>query len=141
MSRLICRKAAGGETPPVSTWLESLKEALCAVTSVKLTMEEDTDTLYVSFYSRQGEEINVEVNKVDYPYDVYKALYNAYEEFDVDDHVMDLLDAKRNGVSGIPGVQQLVADAEMIEATLDKLADKAYEFDQAWKDDDEEGED
>lgn len=131
MSRLICRKAAGGETPPISAWLKPLEAAMSNVT---LTLEEDTNTVYVSFYSDEGEEIVVEVHDPEEPYDVYVALDDEYENFDVDDHVTDLLDAKRNGVSGIPGVRALVEDAEMIERKLDELAGEAHAFSQKWWD-------
>ncbi len=137
MSRLICRKAAGGETPPISAWLKPLEAAMSDVT---LTLEEDTNTVCVSFYSDEGEEINVEVHDPEGPYDVYVALTDEYDAFDVDEHVMDLLEAKRNGVAGIPGVRALVDDAEMIEQKLDVLAGEAHAFAQKWDTADEEEE-
>ena len=131
------RMAAGGETPPISSWLKDLENAMSDVT---LTLEEETDTVYVSFYSNEGEEINVEVRDPDGPYDVYVALNDEYENFDVDDHVTDLLEAKRNGVSGIPGVRALVEDAEMIEQKLDELAGEAHAFADEWDSEDDEEE-
>jgi hypothetical protein len=130
------RMAAGGETPPINAWLKPLDDAIGD--DATLTLEEETNTVYVSFYSDEGEEIVVEVHDPKSPYDVYVALNDEYECFDVDEHVMDWLEAKRNGVSGVPGVRALVEDAEMIERKLDELAGEAHQFSQNWDDNEEE---
>lgn len=43
-------------------------------------------------------------------------------EFDLNDHVAMWLDAKRNGVSGVPDVTELVEDAHAIKDMLYELA-------------------
>lgn len=43
-------------------------------------------------------------------------------DFDIEEHVKMWLDAKNNGISGVPDVHILVQDAEDIQNMLDKLA-------------------
>lgn len=46
----------------------------------------------------------------------------ATTDFDPDEHVMLLLEAKRNGFRGVPSVSRLVYDAEAIVKMLQELA-------------------
>lgn len=50
------------------------------------------------------------------------SLYEFYEDFDVDEHVEMLLEAKRHGLGGVPGVSVLVRDAEKIDRFLELLS-------------------
>ena len=45
-----------------------------------------------------------------------------YESFDIDDHIEMWVEAKKNGVSGVPPTRTLVADAEAIDDMLEHLA-------------------
>ena len=45
-----------------------------------------------------------------------------YESFDVDDHIDMWVEARRNGVSGIPSTRRLAIDAEAIDEMLKELA-------------------
>lgn len=45
-----------------------------------------------------------------------------YEEFDREDHVYELLEAKRNGFRGVPDLDTLVEDSQAIEDMLEELA-------------------
>lgn len=45
------------------------------------------------------------------------------DDFDVEDHVYMLLDAKRSGLSGVPDIRTLIEDAEAIQEMLEELAD------------------
>ena len=45
-----------------------------------------------------------------------------YENFDREDHVYDLLEAKRNGFRGVPDLDTLVQDSQDIEDMLEELA-------------------
>lgn len=44
------------------------------------------------------------------------------EDFDVDEHVEMWIEAKKNGVRGVPSVSELVHDVEEIEEMLEDLA-------------------
>lgn len=48
------------------------------------------------------------------------------DNFNEEEHVTDLLIAKRNGFGGVPSAQELVDDAKAIQEMLDELA-KAFE--------------
>lgn len=45
-----------------------------------------------------------------------------YETFDREDHVYELLEAKRNGFRGVPDLDTLVQDSQDIEDMLEELA-------------------
>lgn len=45
-----------------------------------------------------------------------------YETFDREDHVYELLEAKRNGFRGVPDLDTLVEDSQAIEDMLEELA-------------------
>ena len=45
-----------------------------------------------------------------------------YENFDREDHVYELLEAKRNGFQGVPDLDTLVQDSQDIEDMLEELA-------------------
>ena len=48
-------------------------------------------------------------------------LYNLYQDFDIEDHVLMWLDAKRNGDISVPDVVTLVHDAEDIKEMCKQL--------------------
>lgn len=47
---------------------------------------------------------------------------SASDDFNVEEHVHMLLDAKNAGLSGVPDVRTLVEDAEAIQEMLEELA-------------------
>lgn len=49
-------------------------------------------------------------------------LQSYYEDFDREDHVFELLEAKRNGFRGVPDLDTLVEDSHAIEDMLEELA-------------------
>lgn len=70
-------------------------------------------------YSPAGEDFVFYANSDSLARDV--RLYA--EDFDIEDHVRMWLNAKENGVGGVPGVVELVDDARDIEEMLGELAD------------------
>ena len=54
--------------------------------------------------------------------EIVVAIREYAEDFDVEEHVKELLDAKANGVAGVPDVFTLVEDAKAIQNMLDALA-------------------
>ncbi|GBU06549.1 hypothetical protein EDD74_11929 [Faecalimonas umbilicata] len=69
-------------------------------------------------YSPAGEDFSVCVNVENFP----EAVMEYYESFDIDDHVEMWIEARKNGVSGVPPTRTLVADAEAIDDMLEHLA-------------------
>ncbi len=54
-------------------------------------------------------------------YDIAHELYNWWQDFDVEEHVKMWLEAKSNGVGGVPDVVTLVKDAQDIDDMCEKL--------------------
>ena len=72
----------------------------------------------IETYSPAGEDFVICVGIKDFPYEVME----YYEHFDVDDHIEMWVEAKQNGVSGVPSIRRLVEDAEAISEMLKTLA-------------------
>lgn len=51
-------------------------------------------------------------------------VWEYYQDFDVDEYVEMYLEAKKNGLSGVPSARGLVEDAEDTEKRLEELAIK-----------------
>ena len=69
-------------------------------------------------YSPAGEDFSFTVDRRNFVDDV-KAYY---DNFDVDEHIEMWVEARGNGVSGIPSVRRLAIDAEEIDDMLQDLA-------------------
>lgn len=54
--------------------------------------------------------------------DIVSAVRKYADDFDGDEHVEELIEAKRYGFRGVPSVSILVHDAEAIQEMLDELA-------------------
>ena len=80
--------------------------------------EYDDGTAEFSQYSPAGEDFSFTVKAENAAQDIY-AYYN---NFDVDDHIEMWIEAKNNGVAGVPSIRRLVDDAEAISEMLKTLA-------------------
>lgn len=69
-------------------------------------------------YSPAGEDFVMCVGVENFP----DAVMEYYENFDVDEHIEMWVEARQNGVSGIPSVRRLAIDAEQIDEMLKELA-------------------
>lgn len=78
----------------------------------------DDGTVEFRNYSPAGEDISFTVNANE----AAKEIYEYYNDFDVDEHVEMWVEAKENGVSGVPDTRRLVEDAEDISEMLEELA-------------------
>lgn len=70
-------------------------------------------------YSPQGENVII---FIDSKSSLYDQLNNMYESFDLNDYVYMWLEAKQNGVGGVPGVEELVEAGKWLESEYDRLA-------------------
>lgn len=75
-------------------------------------------TAEFSQYSPAGEDFSFTVNAEN----AAKEIYEYYDNFDVDDHIEMWVEAKQNGVAGVPSIRRLVEDAEAISEMLKVLA-------------------
>ena len=73
-----------------------------------------------SGHSKAGEDLSYELEYDDLD-DIPDLLFDIYEDFCVDDHVFELLSAKKRGKADVPDAETLVADAKWIDAFLDRL--------------------
>lgn len=83
------------------------------------TVKEYQDgTAEFSQYSPAGEDFSFTVNTEN----AAQEIYEYYDNFDVDDHIEMWVEAKQNGVAGVPSIRRLVEDAEAISEMLKTLA-------------------
>lgn len=63
---------------------------------------------------------------------VVDEVHEYYETFDTEDHVMGLMEAKKNGFGGVPSLKELVEDADAIEKMLEELYDALSDVEEAY---------
>lgn len=63
--------------------------------------------------------------------DVVEEVLEYYETFDTEDHVMGLMEAKRNGFSGVPSLKELVEDADAIKEMIGELYEALHNAEEA----------
>lgn len=73
-----------------------------------------------SQYSPAGEDFSFYETYESLP-EIARQVYSYWQDFDVEEHVKMWLDAKANGVIGVPDVVTLVDDAREIETMLENL--------------------
>ena len=54
--------------------------------------------------------------------EIISELKDYYESFEPEEHVVEWIDAKKNGVIGVPDLRTLLDDAEQIDAMIRELA-------------------
>lgn len=85
-----------------------------------------------SQYSPAGEDFSfcVFFNEIEeIPHEV--AVYSM--EFDPDDHIEMWVEARKNGVSGVPSIRELVKDADDINDMIEKLSDALRDVMNEWR--------
>nr|DAY05353.1 MAG TPA: hypothetical protein [Caudoviricetes sp.] len=69
-------------------------------------------------YSPVGEDFTICVNAENLP----EAVAETAADFDIDEHIEMWIEARHNGVGGVPSARELVTDAEAIAEMLRELA-------------------
>ena len=87
------------------------------------TVDEKKEYIDIGQYSPAGEDFffTVEINNLG------QNIIDFCYGFDVDEHIEMWIEARRNGVSGVPSTRELVEDAESIAEMLNELATKVLE--------------
>lgn len=85
-------------------------------------------------YSPAGEDFWLSISGED----VVDELLEYYEEFDTEDHVMGLMEAKKNGFRGVPSLKELVEDADAIEKMIEELYDALHDVESEYYEEQEE---
>lgn len=70
-------------------------------------------------YSPAGEDFFFAVSTKNFP----KEIDEYADNFDPDEHIEMWIEARKNGVSGVPTTRELVHDAEEIQKMLKELAE------------------
>lgn len=84
----------------------------------KVSSYTDDGRVELEWYSPAGEDFLMCVRVENFP----EAVAKYYGDFDVDEHIAMWIEAKQNGVNGVPTARELVHDAEAIDAELEELA-------------------
>jgi len=87
----------------------------------------------ISQYSPAGEDFSftvdlkgdTDVEKIE---GLVEEINSYYEDFDIDEHIEMLIEARKNGVGGVPTTSELVEDAKNIDEMLKKLSDNVENF-------------
>ena len=108
--------------------MKHTKNSICSIgenLGWKVEWGAQSNGKYVTFsqYSPAGEDFSFDIwyEKIG---DVPDRIMEYYNDFDIDEHVEMWIDARRNGVSGVPSTCRLVKDAEDIEEMIWNLAEE-----------------
>lgn len=83
--------------------------------------EKESDD-YIIFYDQNVEEDYFDEIAIPDNFSALQAdIFNIYDYFDIDEHVEMWLEARQNGVAGVPSARELVEESEQIKADLDEL--------------------
>lgn len=112
----------------IKKYLEEVSEG----TDFSFTVEEENKelTLYMQGDNPENEDwcitltIKNPKTKKELIENLYEEVNECYEAFDVEEETYLMLEAKRNGFQGVPGVVDLVHNEEYKENALKEFADK-----------------
>lgn len=113
--------------------LEKYLEEVSEGTDFSFMVEEEENkkiTLYMDGDNPCGEDWCIEITiknpktKKELIENLYDEVYRCYEAFDVEEETYLMLEAKRNGFQGVPGIVDLVHNEEYKEKALEKFVDK-----------------
>ena len=79
----------------------------------------DDGDVELESYSPAGEDLVIYVSQKNFVNDIEEYA----ENFDIDEHIEMWIEAKRNGVRGVPSARELVEDAYAIQKMLNELAE------------------
>lgn len=99
----------------------------------KVVFDKQENGKYAEFYkySPAGEYFGFTVwyeNIEELPNEVYE----YYIGFDTEEHIETLIEAKKNGFTGVPSIKELVEDADAIDEMIEELSDALYEVYKEW---------
>ena len=107
---------------------KSLNAKLCeAAEALGWSWGESDGMVELEMWSPAGEDFFFAVPRDD----VVNGVREFSRTFDTEEHVSELLEAKRNGFAGVPDMKTLVEDADAIREMLGDLADAMEEAEKA----------
>lgn len=69
--------------------------------------------------------------------DIVGELQKYYDTFDPEEHIMELVEAKRNGLRGVPSIRTLCDDADAIDSMIYELLQAFIEVEDKYLDEKE----
>ena len=99
-----------------------MKRIIDAAEKLEWKAHHDSEGIEFSQYSPAGEDFSFYAHGKTARAIIHSVLEYS-RDFDPDEHIAMWIEAKRNGVSGVPSTRELVHDAEEIEKMLEVLAD------------------
>ena len=94
---------------------------------VDFRVYDDAKELELSSYSNLGEYLVYTINGTT-PKELAIEIMDIYANFDVGSHVEFWVEAKMEGVKGVPSVKELIEDATEIEKMLKELSETVREI-------------
>jgi hypothetical protein len=85
------------------------------------TVEKGVTELEFSKYSPAGEDFSFSVSGKTQK-ELKDEIKSYANDFDVDEHIELWVEARKNGVGGVPSIKELVEDADAIKEMLEELA-------------------
>lgn len=102
-----------------------MKNLLDKADDLEWSIYEDEQGWDIRKSSPAGEDFGFFVHKseVEEPSDFVREVRQFAYDFDPDENIEMWVEAKKNGVAGVPSIRVLVQDADDIQEMLDELAD------------------
>ena len=94
---------------------------------IRIDDDNDVKELELSNYSNLGEYLVYTINGTT-PKELAIEIMDIYANFDVGSHVEFWVEAKMEGVKGVPSVKELIEDATEIEKMLKELSETVREI-------------
>ena len=85
---------------------------------------EDDDSIEFSFRPISSEDFSFTVNNIECIGDAAREIYDYWQDFDPDEHTAMWVEAKQNGVRGVPSIRQILEGADEIDAKLKELSER-----------------
>lgn len=132
-SRIVRKVVENMKIEKIENYLEEVSEGTDFVFKVE-GKENKELTLYMYGDNPEGEDwcetltIQNPKTKMELIESLYEEVWNCYDAFDVEENTYLMLDAKRNGFRGVPGVVDLVHNEEYKENALKEFAEKLREL-------------
>lgn len=85
---------------------------------------EGEDYIELSFMPDAGEDFSFSVNNIDCIGVAAREIYDYWHDFDPDEHTAMWVEAKQNGVRGVPSIRKILEDSDKIDAKLKELSER-----------------
>ena len=85
---------------------------------------ESDDYIELSFMPDAGEDFSFTINNIECIGDAAREIYDYWQDFDPDEHTAMWVEAKQNGVRGVPSIRQILEGSDEIDAKLKELSER-----------------